>query len=128
MFPGMLHAKFHNSRCISLSPFPRNDQNTALLWPKYGPHMVLEIGSSWILIILPRDVPCQILHCLVYPLAPLPSNGQNITHNNFFKNPFDENRKVYSIVCDTPRCSKNMRNHTLDYGMIIQLEGENIDI
>ena len=50
------------------------------------------------------------------------------THNNFFKNPFDENRKVYSIVCDTPRCSKNMRNHTLDYGMIIKLEGENIDI
>ena len=50
------------------------------------------------------------------------------THNIFFKNPFDENRKVYSIVCDTPRCSKNMRNHTLDYGMIIKLEGENIDI
>ena len=80
------------------------------------------------LIIVPRDVQCQISHCLVYPLAPLPRNGQNITHNNFFKNPFDENRKVYSIVCDTPRCSKNMRNHTLDYGMIIQLEGENIDI
>ena len=49
-------------------------------------------------------------------------------HKNFFKNPFDENRKVYSIICDTPRCSKNMRNHTLDYGMIIKLEGENIDI
>ena len=32
--------------------------------------MVLKIGSSWILINVPRDVPCQILHCWVYPVAP----------------------------------------------------------
>ena len=50
------------------------------------------------------------------------------THKICFKNPFDENKKVYYIVCDTPHCLKNMRNHTLDYGMIIKLEGENIDI
>ena len=36
--PGMLHAKFHNSGCIILSPFPRNNQNMALL---YGQKMVL---------------------------------------------------------------------------------------
>ena len=28
------------------------------------------------------------------------------THNKFFKNPFDENRKVYSIICDTLHCSE----------------------
>ena len=48
-------------------------------------------------------------------------------HNNFFPNPFDAKRKVY-IVCDTPHCFKNMRNHTLDYGMIVKLEEKNIVI
>ena len=55
-------------------------------------------------------------------------NTQLLSHLKVYKNPFDENRKVYSIICDTPCCSKNMRNHTMDYGMIIKLEGENIDI
>ena len=63
---------------VSCSPFPRNGQNMALLWPKYGPHMVLQIGSSQILIIVPRDVPCKGSHCWVYPVAPFLRNGQNI--------------------------------------------------
>ena len=46
------------------------------------------------------------------------------THNNFFENPFDVNRKVY-IVCDIPHCFKNMRNHTLDYGMVIKQSEKN---
>ena len=41
--------------------------------------MVLKIGSSWILINVPSDVPCQISHCWVYPVTPFPRNGQNIT-------------------------------------------------
>ena len=46
---------------VSHSPqFPRNGQNMAFLWPKHGPHMVLQIGSFLILIIVPRDEPCQI--------------------------------------------------------------------
>ena len=56
----MVHAKFHNSGCIPECPFPRYGQNMALLLPKHGPHMVLPSGSSWILINVPRDVPCQI--------------------------------------------------------------------
>merc|ERR1711954_235172 len=47
-------------------------------WPKHGPHMVLKIGPSLILINVPRDVPCQISHCWVYPVAPFPRNGQNM--------------------------------------------------
>merc|ERR1712082_30037 len=31
MCTGMLHAKFHNSWCIPLSPFHRNDKNIAFL-------------------------------------------------------------------------------------------------
>ena len=71
--------------------FHRNDQNMALygqnmvltgnmalLWPTHGPHNVHQIFSSWFLIIVPRDVPCQISHCWVYPVAPFPRNGQNI--------------------------------------------------
>ena len=61
-----------------VAPFPRNDQNLALLRPKHGPHMVLQIGSSQILIIVPRYIPCQISHCWVYPVAPFPKNGQNM--------------------------------------------------
>ena len=38
MFPGIVHAKFHESGCIPLSTFPRNGQNMALLCPKHGPH------------------------------------------------------------------------------------------
>merc|ERR1711954_553066 len=48
----------------------------ALLWPKHGPHMVLKIDSSRILMIVPRDVPCQISHCWAYQVAPFPRNGQ----------------------------------------------------
>ena len=40
---------------------PRNGQNMTLLWPKHGPHMVPQIGSSWIIINGPKDAPCQIL-------------------------------------------------------------------
>ena len=38
--------------------------------------MVFQIGSTSILINVPRDVPCQILHCGVYPVVPFPRNGQ----------------------------------------------------
>merc|ERR1712082_154106 len=58
------------------SPLPRNGQNMALLWPKHGPHMVLQIGSSQILINVPRDVPCQISHCWVHPVAPFPKKAK----------------------------------------------------
>ena len=61
---------------VSCNPFHRNGQNMALLWAKHGPHMVLQIGSSWILINVPRDVPCQITHCWVYHVAPIPRYGQ----------------------------------------------------
>ena len=66
----MLPAKFHNSRGILLSPFLRNGQNIALLWPKHGPNMVLQIGLSLILSDVPRDAWCQIWHCRVYTVAP----------------------------------------------------------
>ena len=62
----------------SCSPLLRNDQNMALLMPNHGPHMVLPVGSSGILVIVPRDVPCQSSHCWVYPVAPFPRNGQNM--------------------------------------------------
>ena len=55
-----------------------NGQNMALLWPKYEPHMVLKISSSLILINVPRDVPCQNSHFWVYPVAPFPRKGQNV--------------------------------------------------
>ena len=73
----MLHAKFQNFECIPKSLFPRNGQNMALLWPKHGPHMVLQVGSSWILVIVPRDVKCHSSHCWVYPVAPFPRISQN---------------------------------------------------
>merc|ERR1711954_304488 len=69
MCPGMLHAKFHNSRCIPSSPFPRNGQNMDLLWPKDGLHMVLKISSSYIIITVPREAPCQISQFRVYPIG-----------------------------------------------------------
>ena len=69
MCPGMLHAKFYNSGFIPLFPFPRNGQNMALLQPKVVPHMVLWIGSSWIIIVVPRDAPCQISQFWVYPIV-----------------------------------------------------------
>ena len=46
---------------------------------KNAPHIVLLIGSCWIFINVPRDVTCQISHCWVYPVAPFPRNGQNMT-------------------------------------------------
>ena len=63
---------------VPLAHFPKNGQNMALLWPKHGPNMVLQIGSYWILIIVPRDVLCQIFHCWVYPVALFPRNCQNM--------------------------------------------------
>ena len=62
----------------SCSPIPRNAHNVALLWPKHGPHMVLQMGSSWILTNVPRDAPCQISLCCLSPVAPFPRNGQNM--------------------------------------------------
>ena len=62
----------------SCSPLPRNDQNMALLMPKHGPQMVLQVGSSGILVIVPRDVPCQSSHSWIFPVAPFPKNGQNM--------------------------------------------------
>ena len=38
--------------------------------------MVLKIGSFAISINLLRDVPSQISHCWVYPVAPFPRNGK----------------------------------------------------
>ena len=46
----------------------------ALLWPKHGLHLVLQIGSSWIIINVPRNVPNQISTCWVYPVAHTPKN------------------------------------------------------
>ena len=40
--------------------------------------MVFKIGSSWILINVPGDVPCQISHCWTYAVAPFPRYGQNM--------------------------------------------------
>ena len=69
---------------------PKNGQNMALLWqnmvhtwsspswPKHGLHLVLKIGSTWILINMPGDVPCHISHCRVYPVVPFLKNGQNM--------------------------------------------------
>ena len=39
----MVNAKSHDSGCFT---FPRNGQNIALLLPKHGPHMVIQIGSN----------------------------------------------------------------------------------
>ena len=41
----------------------------ALLWPKCGPHMVLKISSSWIIINVPRDAPSKISQFRVYPIV-----------------------------------------------------------
>ena len=73
----MLHAKFHIAGFILYPPFLEMDK----IWPfmaKHGPHLVLKISSSWILIHMPRDDPCQISHCWVYPVFPFFRNGQNI--------------------------------------------------
>ena len=70
----MFHAKFHIAGCIMYCPF----QEMANVWPFYGQNMVLQIGSSWSLMIVPRDVQCQISHCWVYPVAPFPRNDQNM--------------------------------------------------
>ena len=73
-----------------VAPLPKNGQNMALLWqnmvhtwsspswPKHGLHLVLKIGSTWILINMPRDVPYQISHSRVYPVVPFLKNGQNM--------------------------------------------------
>ena len=45
---------------------------------KHGPHMVLKFAYSGIVINVPRDVPCQISHCWVHPVAPFPKIGQNM--------------------------------------------------
>ena len=60
--------------CVSNSPL---SLEMAKMWPFHGQNMVLQIGSSWILINVPRDVPCWISHCWVYSVAPFPKNGQN---------------------------------------------------
>ena len=65
----MLHAKFYNSWCIPYSPFPKNGKNVAILWPKHGPQVVLQIEYSWIILNVPQDAPFQISQFLVYPIV-----------------------------------------------------------
>ena len=62
----------------SCSPLSKNGHNVALSWPKHGRYIVLQFRSSWILIIVPRDVPCQFSLCCLDPVAPFPRNGQNM--------------------------------------------------
>ena len=50
----------------------------AIIWPKYGPQLALQISFCWILINVPRHVPCQISYCWVYPVVPFPRNGQDM--------------------------------------------------
>ena len=40
--------------------------------------MVPQIGSSWLIINVPRDAPCQISQFSVYPMVPFSQNGQNM--------------------------------------------------
>ena len=76
--PGHVPCKSSYCWVYHVAPYPRNGQNIALLWPKHGPHMVLQMASSWILINVPMDVPCQISHWWVYPEAPFLKNGNNV--------------------------------------------------
>merc|ERR1711954_349399 len=46
----------------------------AILWPKHGPLLVLQIGSSLIIINVPWDAPCQISQFWVYPIVPISEN------------------------------------------------------
>ena len=39
--------------------------------------------------------------------------------NFHFKNPHDQERRVF-LFCDIPHCFKNLRNHTLDYTLVIK--------
>merc|ERR1712082_167714 len=48
----------------------------ALLWPKYGPHMVLKICSPCIIINVPREAPCKISQFRVYPIVPFSKKWQ----------------------------------------------------
>jgi len=66
----MFHAKFQIAGNVLELPFI-DVAKMALLWQKDGPHIVLRICSSSILINLLRDVLCQISHCWVYPVTPL---------------------------------------------------------
>ena len=63
---------------LSCSPLSLKRPKYGPLWSKHGPHLVLEFFSSWILVIVTRDVSCQSSHCLVYPVAPFPRNSQNM--------------------------------------------------
>ena len=63
---------------VSCSPISYKWPKYGPLWPNNGPLMVLKIGPSWILINVPRDVPCKISLFFVYSVAPLPRNGQNM--------------------------------------------------
>ena len=69
----MFHAKFHISRCILWSPILK----MAKTGPFYCQNMV-KLVLTWIIIIVPRDVPYQISHCRVYPVVPFLKNGQNM--------------------------------------------------
>ena len=63
---------------VSSSPLSQKWMNMALLWPQHGPHIFLQIGSTWILINVPSNVPCQISYFWVYPVIPFPRNDQNM--------------------------------------------------
>ena len=49
----------------------------AKIWPFNGKNMVLQIGSSWILINVPRVALCQISHYWMYPVTPFHKNGKS---------------------------------------------------
>ena len=70
---------------LSCSPFFQKWPKYCPLWLKYGPHMVLKIGSPWNLINVPRDVACQfyIAGCILKtPFLEIPKTwpfyGQNM--------------------------------------------------
>ena len=65
----MPNFRFLASILTDIFNFPRNGQNMGLLWLKHGPHMVLQIVSSSIIISLPRDTPCQISQFWVYTIV-----------------------------------------------------------
>ena len=48
----------------------QNQTPPGLLWPKHGPHMVLQICSPWIIINVLREAPYQISQFLVYTIVP----------------------------------------------------------
>ena len=55
---------------VSHSPLFLKWPNVALLLLKHSPHLVLQLGSSWIIINVPREATCQISQHRVFPMVP----------------------------------------------------------